>query len=203
MGDKEQSGMLRVVVVLGLIAVIAAVVIFSVLSFKPGLRRNIVVTSTLGQNVLDIKQTGTDAKYKFNNLTGATGIAYDKDTQIFTLSLASKAGNQGMYYGPASTDASTDYNAFLAGDSYQLTADMRTDNPDLIDSVDYYIHFESSKTNKTGGMYLHPKMTSEWQHYETNGVKLAAWGAPMIYFNNKSGQPVKVQIKNIEMRRTP
>lgn len=76
-----------------------------------------------------------------------------------------------------------DYDAFLPGDKYTLSADMRTDDVDLIKQVDYSVYFESSKT---GGMYLHPNMSSQWQHYETNGIRLNTWGAPMFWFKNLS-----------------
>lgn len=202
MGENEQGGMLRTVVVVGLIAIIAIVITVGVVGLKSSLRTNTLMAETMGQNVLKINQNGSDTKYKFNPLSGSEKLQYNDSTGVFDLTLAVKSnysgGDQGMYYGPGGGAASNDYDAFLAGDKYQLTADMRTDDTNLINNVDYSIYFESSKTV---GMYLHPAMSSEWQHYETNGVRLNTWGAPMIWFKNNSGQPVHIQIKNIKLIR--
>jgi len=198
MGENEQGGMLRTVVVIGLVAIIAIVMVVGVVGLKSSLRTNTLMAKTMGQNVLQLKQNGTDTRYKFNQLSGSEQIQYNDSTGVFDVTLAANSGNQGMYYGPGGGAASKDYDAFLAGDKYQITADMRSDNASLFSNIDYSIYFESSQP---GGMYLHPTMSGEWQHYETNGVKLDTWGAPMFYFNNSSGKVVHVQVKNIKLIR--
>lgn len=198
MGENEQGGMLRTVVVIGLIAIIAIVITVGVVGLKSSLRTNTLMAETMGQNVLQLKQNGTDTRYKFNTLAGSEKLQYDDSTGVFDLTLAANSGAQGMYYGPGGGAGSSDYDSFLAGDKYQLTADMRSDDASLFSNVDYSMYFESSKT---GGMYLHPTMSGEWQHYETNGVRLNTWGAPMFYFNNSSGKVVHVQLKNIKLIR--
>ena len=50
MGENEQGGMLRVVVVVGLVALIAAVVIFAVIKLKGTMS---TTTSSATQNVTD------------------------------------------------------------------------------------------------------------------------------------------------------
>lgn len=202
MGENEQGGMSRTVVVVGLIAIIAIVITAGIVGLRSSLRTNTLMAATMGQNVLRIKQNGSDTNYKFNTLSGSEKLQYNNSTGVFDLTLSVKssynAGHQGMYYGPGGSTASKAYDAFLDGDKYKLTADMRTDDVNLINKVDYSIYFEASKNS---GMYLRPSMSSEWQHYETNGVRLNTWGAPMFYFNNHSGQPVHVQIKNIKLIR--
>lgn len=202
MGENEQGGMLRSVIVLGLVALIAAIATALVIGLKSNLRTNALMAETMGQNVLKLKQDGSDTRYKFNTLSGSENLQYNDSTGVFNLTLAVKSnysgGDQGMYYGAGGGAASKDYDAFLPGDKYQLSADMRTDDVDLFKNIDYSIYFESSKPV---GMYSHPAMSSEWQHYETNGVRLDTWGAPMIWFKNHSGQPVHVQIKNIKLIR--
>ena len=190
--------MLRTVVVIGLVAIIAIVMIVGVVGLKSSLRTNTLMAETMGQNVLQLKQNGTDTRYKFNALSGSEKIQYDDSTGVFDLTLSAKTGHQGMYYGPGGGAASKDYDSFLAGDKYQITADMRSDDASLFSNIDYSIYFESSQP---GGMYLHPTMSGEWQHYETNGVKLDTWGAPMFYFNNSSGKVAHVQVKNIKLIR--
>lgn len=198
MGENEQGGMLRTVVVIGLVAIIAIVMIVGVVGLKSSLRTNTLVAKSMGQNVLQLKQNGADTRYKFNPLSGAEKIQYNDSTGVLDLTLAANSKAQGMYYGPGGGDAPKDYDAFLAGDKYQITADMRSDDASLFKDNDYAIYFEASQN---GGMYLHPLMSGEWQHYETNGVRLDTWGAPVFYFNNSSGKVVHVQIKNIKLIR--
>lgn len=198
MGENEQGGMLRTVVVIGLIAIIAIVITVGVVGLKSSLRTNTLMAETMGQNVLQFNQNSTDRRYKFNVLSGSEKMYYDSSTGIMNLTLSANSGDQGMYYGSGGSSGSKDYDAFLPGDKYQLTADMRSDDASLFSNVDYSMYFESSKT---GGMYLHPTMSGEWQHYETNGVRLNTWGAPMFYFNNHSGNVVHVQLKNIKLIR--
>ena len=198
MGENEQGGMLRTVVVIGLVAIIAIVMIVGVVGLKSSLRTNTLMATTMGQNVLQFKQNGTDRRYKFNALSGSERMYYDASTGIMNLTLSANSGDQGMYYGSGGSGSSKDYDAFLPGDKYQLTADMRSDDASLFENVDYDMYFESSQN---GGMYLHPTMSGKWQHYETNGIRLDTWGAPMFYFNNSSGKVVHVQVKNIKLIR--
>ena len=199
MGENEQGGMLRSVVVIGLVAIIAMVVIFGVVAMKGRLRTNTLMGATMGQNVLQTNQRGSDTHYKFNPLDGNTQLSWDDKTNVYTLTLPSNVGAQGMYYGGGGGDASKSYSAFLPGDKYKITAEMRTDDVSLFDKVDYSIYFEGS--NNGDGLYVHPKMSNEWQYFETNGVRLQTWGAPFIYFKNDSGSPVTVQVRNVQVIR--
>lgn len=197
MGENEQGGMLRTVVVVGLVAIIAIVITVGVVGLKASLRTNTLMAETMGQNIIQPQQNGTDRKYKFNVLNGFERMNYDSSTGVLDLTLAAK-GDQGVYYGSGGSAASQDYDGFLPGDKYQLSADMRSDDASLFKNVDYDIYMQSSEN---GGMYLHPTMSGEWQHYETNGVRLRAWGEPMFRFNNHSGEVVHVQLKNIKLIR--
>lgn len=198
MGENEQGGMLRTVVVVGLIAIIAIFITLGVVGLKSSLRTNALMAETMGQNIIHPKQNGTDRTYKFNLLTGSERMYYDSSTGVLDLTLAAKSGDQGVYYGRGGSSASKDYDGFLPGDKYQLSADMRSDDVSLFKNVDYSIYMEASEN---GGMYLHPTMSGEWQHYETNGVRLDTWGEPMFHFNNHSGKVVHVQLKNIKLIR--
>ena len=198
MGENEQGGMLRTVVVVGLVAIIAIVITVGVVGLKASLRTNTLMAETMGQNIIQPQQNGTDRKYKFNVLNGSETMNYDSSTGVLDLTLAAKSGDQGVYYGSGGNAASKDYDGFLPGDKYQLSADMRSDDASLFTNVDYDIYMEASEN---GGMYLHPTMSGEWQHYETNGVRLRTWGEPMFHFNNHSGEVVHVQLKNIKLIR--
>ena len=198
MGENEQGGMLRTVVVVGLVAMVALIVMLGVVGLKASLRTNTLMAETMGQNIIQPRQNGTDRKYKFNLLTGSERMYYDSSTGVLDLTLSANSGGQGVYYGRGGSSASKDYDGFLAGDKYQLSADMRSDDASLFKNVDYDMYMESSENS---GMYLHPTMSGDWQHYETNGVRLYTWGEPMFYFNNHSGNVVHVQLKNIKLIR--
>ncbi len=206
MGENEQGGMLRTVVVIGLIAIIAIVMIVGVVGLKSSLRTNTLMGATMGQNILQIDPSDPDNK-TFHRLGGYETLSYDDNTGTYTLVLSTKSqydaswgyhGGQGMYYGPGSTYASKDYSAFLPGDKYYMTADIRTTSDDsLMSKVSHGMEFQSSKVE----MAVNPDITNSWQHYETKGVRLETWGAPLIWFNNGSGQPITIEIKNVQLIR--
>ena len=160
--------------------------------------------TTMGQNVLTIDQSDPDKR--FNRLGGDETLSYDSKTNTYTLVLSTKSGydtpgqrgGQGMYYGAGGSGASKDYNAFLPGDKYYMTADIRTTSDvSLMSKVSHSMFFESSKTE----MGVNPDITNSWQHYETKGVRLDAWGAPIFYFYNYNDQPVTFEIKNVQLVR--
>lgn len=121
MGENEQGGMLRTVVVVGLVALIAAVIIGGVVGMKASLRTNTLIGSTMGQNILTIDQSDPDNKM-FHRLGGYETLSYDADSGVYTLVLSTKSvydngsshGGQGMYYGIGGSAALKDYDGFSA-----------------------------------------------------------------------------------------
>lgn len=204
MGENEQGGMLRNVIVLGLVALIAAVATALVIGLKSNLRTNALMAETMGQNVLEFDWS--ESTKSFHRLGGYEEYQYDSHTGVHTLVLSTKSqydtperrGGQGLYYGSGGTSAAKDYRAFLPGDKYYMTADIRTTSDvSLMSKVSHSMQFQSSKTV----MAVNPAITNSWQHYETKGVRLDTWGEPLIGFTNNSGQPVTIQIKNIQLVR--
>lgn len=204
MGEREQGGMLRTVVVIGLIAIIAIVITVGVVGLKSSLRTNTLMGTTMGQNILQIDPSNNDKR--FNRLGGNETLSYDSSTGTYTLVLSTKSGydtpgqrgGQGMYYGPGGQWASKDYDAFLPGDKYYISADMRTTSDvSLMSKVPHHLEFEASKTE----MLVNPDITNSWQHYETKGVRLNTWGAPLFYFTNNNDEPVTIEIKNLQLLR--
>lgn len=204
MGENEQGGMLRTVVVIGLVAIIALVVILGVIGLKSSLRTNTLMATTMGQNILKIDQS--DPNKSFRRLGGDEKLTYDSDTNTYTLVLSTKSGYdtpgfhgyQGMYYGPGGHLAPKDYSAFLPGDKYYMTADIRTTSDvSLMSKVPHHMTFESSNVD----MAVNPDITNSWQHYETKGVRFDTAGAPIFIFNNNSGQPITIEIKNVQLIR--
>lgn len=205
MGENEQGGMLRTVVVIGLIAIIAIVMIVGVVGLKSSLRTNTLMGTTMGQNILKIDQSDPDKSFRVHG--SYEKLTYDDSIDTYTLVLSTKSQydngsthgrSQGMFYGPAGAAAPKDYSAFLPGDKYYMTADIRTTSDvSLMSKVSHWMYFEASQTD----MKTNPDITNSWQHYETKGVRLETWGAPIFIFDNNSGQPITLQIKNIQLVR--
>ena len=204
MGENEQGGMLRTVVVIGLIAIIAIVMIVGVIGLKSSLRTNTLMGASMGQNILKIDQS--DDNKKFHTLGGYEKLSYDADSGTYTLVLSTKSGydtpgyhgSQGMYYGAGGAYAPKDYSGFLPGDKYYMTADIRTTSDvSLMSKVSHTMQFEHSKVE----MKVDPDITNSWHHYETKGVRMDTWGSPWFWFKNSSGQPVTLEIKNVQLVR--
>lgn len=204
MGENEQGGMLRTVVVIGLIAIIAILITLGVVGLKSSLRTNALMGATMGQNILKIDQS--DYNKTFHPLGGYETLTYDASTDTYTLVLSTKSqfatssgrGRQGIYYGQGGSNAPKDYDAFLAGDKYYMSADIRTTSDvSLMPKISHGMEFQSSNVE----MSVNPDITDKWRHYETKGVRLDTWGEPLIWFNNGSGQPVTFEIKNVKLIR--
>ena len=205
MGENEQGGMLRTVVVVGLAAIIALIITLGVVGLKSSLRTNTLMGTSMGQNILQIDPSDPDNKM-FHRLGGDETLTYDGNTGVHTLVLSTKSvydapgshGVQGMYYGAGGAYARKDYDGFLPGDKYYATADIRTTSDvSLMSKVSHHMNFEDSKVE----MAVNPDITNNWQHYETKGVRLGTWGTLMIWFVNDSGQPVTFEIKNVKVVR--
>ena len=203
MGENEQGGMLRTVVVVGLIAMVALIVILSVVGLKSNLRTNTLMAETMGQNILKIDPNNSD--HYFTKLGGYETMTYDSDSGMFTLTLSTKSqydsgsqrGSQGMYYGPGSTYSPKGYDAFIPGDKYYMSADMRVVDGDSSKLTHQHMNFQSSNVT----MSINPTLNHDWQHYETAGIRMDTWGAPVIEFINDSDGPITIQIKNIQLIR--
>lgn len=205
MGENEQGGMLRTVVVVGLVAMIALIITLGVVGLKSSLRTNTLMGITMGQNILKIDRSDPDKS--FHILGEHEKLTYDDNTGVYTLVLSTKSvydtswghhGGQGMYYGAGGAYARKDYSGFLPGDKYYMTADIRTTSDvSLMPKVTHGMGFEDSKAE----MAVNPDITNSWQHYETKGVRLGTWGTAMIWFENSSGQPITFEIKNVQVFR--
>lgn len=204
MGENEQGGMLRTVVVIGLVAIIAIVITVGVVGLKSSLRTNTLMGATMGQNVLQIDQS--DVNKRFNRLGGDEKLSYDAESDTYTLVLSTKSGydkgsvhgSQGMFYGAGGPNVPKTYDAFIPGDKYYMTADIKTTSDvALMPNVVHRMYFEASQSD----MKTNPDITNSWQHYETKGVRLTEWGGPIFEFVNNANQPITFQIKNVKLVR--
>ena len=200
MGENKRRVMLRTVEVVGLVAMVALIITQGIVDLKPLLRMN----TLKGQNILKIDLS--DPAKRFHILGGYEKFLIDSDTGTYTLVLSTKSkydssehrGEQGMYYGAGGDSSPKNYKGFVPGDKYYLTADIRTtSNVSLMSKVPHHMAFKSSKVE----MAVNPAITNNWQHYETKGIRLDTWGAPVFAFTNDSGEPITIEIKNIKLIR--
>lgn len=97
MGENEQGGMLRTVVVIGLVAIIAAVVIFGVLQLKKNMNDSISSTSSRMRN-LYLNSRGLTDGYNANGNATVTVEPFDSTTNMWHIVAAQGSGtNVGIY----------------------------------------------------------------------------------------------------------
>lgn len=198
MGEHEQGGMLRNVVVLGLVTLIAVISIAFVLNLKGNIRHNNLKAMSLGTNVLDF-----NTKRDVNGFTRlldhgvGTTVTATKDN-VFTVTL-DPATNfpQGIYYTNTSVNNTSNYEAFLEGDSYRMRADIRVVAGDPAGVSVYRIGMEGANNDYDAK----PAFSQNWQTYESHGNRGTVWGEAVLYFVNKSPKPVTLEIKEINLYR--
>lgn len=192
MGDKEQSGMLRSVVVLGLIAIIAMVIVVGVVGLKASLRTNTLMAVDAGHNLVKLKNDSISNSVSILNddHTNSTTIA-DNGVNDATLTLKPSSSVQGVFMPYEVVEK--DY--IDVNDKWTFSLDLKTSEGAKL-SI-YQLGLEGSTvTSKTI-----PTPSSGWQHYEVNGTRLNHNGTAVIYFKNQSSSTITVDIKNVELHR--
>ncbi len=87
MGENEQGGMLRTVVVIGLVALIAAVVIFAVTGLKSNASRQQIQTANKVMNSVDAARFGETPEI-WEDFNATNYYFYDVDDKAKTVTLA-------------------------------------------------------------------------------------------------------------------
>lgn len=194
MGENEQGGMLRVVTVLGLIAIIAAVVIFGVVSMKAPLRTNTLMARDAGKNLVEVP-LGQKSSSVFKGL-GKTVIVDGSSQGELSFVVPADGQNYGVYTGPGGAEANAQNSLFRIGDKWQAGADVRVSSTDGISLKNLFVE-GSNNTN----WISRPALSTDWQHFQDTGVRSNYWGTYLIYFTNNGTQPVTVSVKNLELYR--
>lgn len=192
MGEKEQSGMLRGVVVIGLIAIIAMLIIAGVVGLKASLRTNTLMAVDAGHNLVKLKNDSISNSVNILNddHTNSTTIV-DNGTNDATLTLKPSASVQGVFM-PYEV-VKKDY--IDVNDKWTFSLDLKTSEGAKL-SI-YQLGLEGSTiTSKTT-----PTPSSGWQHYEVNGTRLNHNGTAVIYVKNQSSSTITLDIKNVELHR--
>lgn len=193
MGEKEQGGMLRTVVVVGIVAIIALVITAGIVGLKANLRTNTLMAVDAGHNLVQLKNNSLKASATVLNDDHLNSITVtDTGDNAASLVLRPTTRVQGIFFG---YDVVT-RNYINAKDRYIFSFDMKSSDPTGLSIMK--LGFESSWTISKST----PALSTEWQHYEVNGTRVDTTGTLVIYFNNSRSTPTTLDIRNVELYRS-
>ena len=119
MGESEQGGMLRTIIVLGLVALIAGVVTAGIISLKDTNRREALTAATTPTNILD----ELDQHQRVDQGVKTKVVKNGDNDYIITLDGSAYA--QGLYWGNGGGNATSNYSDFRPGDNWVMSTEAR------------------------------------------------------------------------------
>lgn len=195
MGESEQGGMLRTIIVLGLVALIAGVVTAGIISLKDTNRREALTAATTPINILDELD-----QHQLGAFGVKTKVVKNGDND-YIITLDGSDHEQGFYWGVGTSNATSNYTDFLPGDNWVMSTEARLISGAGDKVVLDQLWMEGSE-NSFEWTKRPSKLTSDWQTFSTKGSRVRVWGAPVLYFINHSGQPITVEVRNTTLHRT-
>ena len=193
MGENEQGGMLRNVVVIGLVAIIAILITVGVVGLKASLRTNTLMAVDAGHNLVRLQNNSIKQSVSILNADKLQSISIqDNGDNDSTFTMRPTTAVQGVFmsYGVV------EENHIDANDKWTFSLDMKSSSGSSL-SI-YQLGLEGSVVTSS----TQPAMTNEWQHYVVNGTRIKRSGAAVIYFRNSSSEPITLDVKNIELHRS-
>lgn len=200
--DNNTNKVVWIGVAVGVVAVIGAGALtlfpdaFS--SSHDMIRQKQLVMADGSTNVLATTQTKLAPHVLQDDNTG-TVAKYDDNTN-FRLTLDSKTHKQGVFYGKGGSAASNNYDDFIKGDDWEMAADIKVVAGDVTKLDLMSLGVEASQ-GTVKWLSRPTKFTNDYQHFAVTGTRQGIWGAPVIYFINRSGSPVVVDIQNVTLHR--
>lgn len=194
MGENEQGGMLRTVVVIGIIAMVALIITLGVVSLKNINRRTTLVAATTAINILDDLE-----QHQIGDFGVKTKVVKNGNND-YIITLDGSTYAQGLYWGAGGQYATSGYTDFQPGDNWVMSTEVR-----LISGAGDKVALERlyfQGTDSYDWTKQPSKLTSDWQTFSTKGMRVRVWGAPAVFFRNSSGQPVTVEVRNTTLHRT-
>jgi len=196
MGENEQGGMLRTVVVIGLVAIIAIVMIVGVVGLKSSLRTNTLMATDAGKNLVALTNnsvsqsfTGYDYTQIHDNADGSAVITLPSD----------KGGVYGLVFSGGGDDI---HSSFQTLDKWKASVDIKTSDPKMLS---WYVdgkHLTGLGIESSDAKWVNnPTFSSSYQTYVASGVKSKQWGTFVIYFKNNGTKPLDVTVKDITLTR--
>lgn len=189
MGEKEQGGLLRTVVVIGLIALIAGIIIAGIFSVKSSIRHSTVMATDTGHNLVPLTNNSVSKTYWWYN---DAEMRDQNDGEATLLIKGDRTSPAGMFYKGAGSDV---YNAFKKLDVWQASVDLKVDDPKGLAISSFGVE----GSNNT--WLAKPNLSTDWQHFEIKGTRVNQWGTMTLYFTNHSGHDINVHVKNLELYR--
>ena len=194
MGENEQGGMLRTIIVLGLVALIAGVVTAGIISLKDTNRREALTAATTPTNILDELE-----QHQLGDFGVKTKVVKNGDND-YIITLDGSDHGQGLYWGKGGSEATSEYTDFRPGDNWVMSTEARLiSGPGEKVALDR-LYFQG--TDSYDWTKQPSKLTSDWQTFSTKGSRVRVWGAPALFFTNRSGQSVTVEVRNTTLHRT-
>ena len=193
MGENEQGGMLRNVVVIGLVAIIAILITVGVVGLKASLRTNTLMAVDAGHNLVKLQNNSIKQSVSILNDDKLQSISIqDNGDNNSTFTMRPTTAVQGVFM-PYSVVA---LNYIDAKDKWTFSLDMKSSSGSSL-SI-YQLGLEGSVVTSS----TLPAITNEWQHYVVNGTRIQRSGTAVIYFRNSSSEPITLDVKNIELHRS-
>lgn len=193
MGENEQGGMLRTVVVVGLVAIIAIIITVGVVGLKSSLRTNTLMAVDAGHNLVKLQNNSIKQSVSVLNDDKLQSISIqDNGDNDASFTLHPTSAVQGVFM-PYNIVAE---NYIDANDSWTFSLDMKSSSGSNL--TIYQLGLEGSVVKSS----TEPALNDTWQHYVINGTRLKRSGTAVIYFRNSSKVPITLDIKNIELHRS-
>lgn len=193
MGENEQGGMLRTVVVVGLIALIAIIITGGIVGLRSSLRTNTLMAVDAGHNLVKLQNNSIKQSVSVLNDDKLQSISIqDNGDNNATLTMRPTTAVQGVFM-PYNVVAK-DY--IDVNDKWTFSLDMKSPSGSSLSIYEFGLEGSSRKSA------TQPAITNQWQHYEVNGTRLKRFGTAVIYFKNSSSEPITLDIKNIELHRS-
>lgn len=193
MGENEQGGMLRTVVVIGLIAMIAMLVTVGVVGLKSSLRTNTLMATDAGHNLVKLQNNSIKQSVAVLNDPKSISIQDNGDNNA---TLTMRPTTPTLWEGVYMLDSVFARGYIDVNDKWTFSLDMKSPSGSSLSIKQFGIE-GSVVTSSTK-----PTITNQWQHYVANGTRTGGSGAAVIYFKNSSSEPIRLDIKNIELHRS-
>lgn len=201
--DNNTNKVVWVGVAIGVVGLLGAGAILFFPSLKTtmydSIRRTELLMATHHSNLfVDSKTDVRHATHLMGDYVHDTKLIRLSDTD-YRIDMTSDSQTQGFYYGYGGVHNDTLYfDDLRPGDGWTMDADIRVVSGDSSKVELSNMYVQDSDLTATAN---HVGLSSNWQHFSSAGIRKDDWGAPVWFFHNNTGQPVSVEVKNIEIHR--
>ena len=201
--DNNTNKVVWIGVAVGIVSLLGVSALLMFPAFKDTshtiIRHESLRLANYNQNVLDLSKNN-------HSILESTAILKDNGNQTtlkivngstYQLGLDNSKYVQGIFFPYQTLNQDNVYDAFIAGDKFRMSADVRIVNGTGNNVIPYYIGAEGANAIWT----KKPVLNKDWQSFEMTGTRTRQWGAPVVYFVNKANMPVTIEVKNVALYR--